>query len=240
MSPPRLLLLALVIAFSFPAHAAGLIAAAPPPAIITDLQRAHALADHIAACAATAKKPAEWAELVQTSRAQVDAVRGQAQALFGAIAVSGESATAPAPKCRRWSRADAGQEVTELTQSVQAGLSAIAGPTRVGLWLGLFPLCAQTVSEVTGQELPNRGWAITVRVRPSAAEILSPYSARFIRPDSPPGISFRVNGAELAQLKITEQISDALILTWTGDQVSYGLVMQAIAATCPAGLGGRA
>jgi hypothetical protein len=160
--------------------------------------------------------------------------------MFGAIALSDLSGRWAGAKCRRLSRENAGQHVTELSRSVQAGLAAIASPTRAGLWLGLFPLCAETVSEVTGQELPNHGWSITVRMKPEAAQMLSPYSARFIHPDSPPGISFRVNGAELSQLKITEKISDALILTWTGDQVSYGLVMQAIAASCPPGLGGRA
>jgi len=235
-----LFLLALLGAVSLPAHAAGLIAAEPPPAIIADLSRAIALADQIAACAALARKPAEWAELAQTSRAQVDAVRGQAQSLFGAIILSAEGLNSTAPKCHRSSRGDARQQVTELTQSVQAGLAAIASPTRAGLWLGLFPLCAETVSEVTGQELPNHGWAITVRLKPHATHTLRPYSARFIRPERPPPISFRVNGAELSQLLITEQIGDALILTWTGDQTSYGLVMKAIAATCPPGLGGRA
>jgi hypothetical protein len=45
MTMLRLLVLALGVAFSLPAQAAGLIAAAPPPAIIADLSRAHALAD---------------------------------------------------------------------------------------------------------------------------------------------------------------------------------------------------
>lgn len=222
------------------AHAAGLIAAEPPPAIVTDLSRVDALADQIAICAATEKTPSDWAELAQTSRAQADAVKARAQALFGAIQLSAPPDAAPPPKCRRWSRSDARQTITELTQSVDAGLNAIASPTRRGLWLGLFPLCAETVHDVTGQELVNHGWSITVRLRADAAATLGSYSARFVRAALSLPISFRVNGAELSQPRVTEPISDAMVLTWTGDQISYDLVMQSIAASCPPGLGGRA
>lgn len=226
--------LGLAAVLAAPAGAAGIVAATPPPAIVQDLSRASAITAQVAACAATEKKPGPWAELAQTSRAQTDAVRSRAESLFGGIDLL---ATQPlTANCRRWSRGDARQDVAELAQSVDHGLKAIAAEMRQGVWLGLFPLCADTVAESSSAALPQSQWAVTVRLKPAAAALLTSYSARFVRPEKPPPMSLRVQAREIAAPLVLEPTGPDIVLTWTGDQKSHDGVMQGLAGACPAGL----
>jgi hypothetical protein len=231
-----ILCLSMMVALTGQAHAAGVIAASPPPAIVLDLSRAALIADRIAACAAAERKPGGWTTLAQTSAAETEAARARAEAVFGRIDLIAAPPRTPTLRCSRWSRSDARLDITELTRSVDLGLAAVAHETSQGVWLGLFPLCADTVAEVTSAQLAANQYSITARLKPEAAALLQAYSARFIRPRNPPAMSLRVNGAEIAAPRVFEPIQNEVVLTWSGDPLSFDLTRQALLTACPAGL----